>query len=172
MTDELVDAIDEKGNVLEVVLKKDAHIRGLLHKTVISQVIRTDGKWLLVRQSSDKQDAGQYVSPVGGHVMSGESNVEALLREVEEEIGLTGEIRYELVGQDRYHRQIIGRDENHLFVIYKIYSDVPPVLNEESDHFIYFSEEELHLELKNKPEHFGAAFHFVIKTFFSHLLLP
>jgi len=32
----------------------------------------------MVKQASDKQDAGQYVSPVGGHVTSGETDIEAL----------------------------------------------------------------------------------------------
>lgn len=170
MNDELVDVIDDKGNIVEVVLKKDAHTRGLLHKGVISQVISSEGKWLLVRQSSDKQDAGQYVSPVGGHVISGESNEEALLREAEEEVGLTGNLNYEYVGQEKYHRQIIGRDENHLLIMYKIYSDIDPILNEESDHFYHLTEEELSLELKNKPEHFGAGFHFIIQRFFPYLV--
>ena len=40
MTDgEMVDVVNEDGGVLESVLKSDAHKRGLLHKTVISEVI-------------------------------------------------------------------------------------------------------------------------------------
>ncbi len=38
---ELVDVVDEKGNVLEVVPKPDAHKRGLLHKTVMEHYATT-----------------------------------------------------------------------------------------------------------------------------------
>ena len=87
---ELVDVVDEQGTVLKIVLKQEAHRQGLLHKTVISEVIDSSGRWLLVKQSGERQDAGQFVSPVGGHVQAGETEVQALKREAEEEVGLTG----------------------------------------------------------------------------------
>lgn len=85
--DELVDIVDENENKIGVATKREAHAQGLLHKTVISEVVDSSGRWLLVKQASHKQDAGQYVSPVGGHVASGETNEQALRREVSEEIG-------------------------------------------------------------------------------------
>ena len=141
--DELVDIVDNNGNILEVVSKKEAHKKGLLHKTVISEVIDSKGQWLMVKQSSTRQDAGQYVSPVGGHVTSGETDIEALKREANEELGLTGDYKIELVGKKIFNRFVIGRHENHLFVVYKIYSDQKPVINEESDSYKYFAEEEM-----------------------------
>ena len=87
---ELVDVVDEQGTVLKIVPKQEAHRQGLLHKTVISEVIDSSGRWLLVKQSGERQDAGQFVSPVGGHVQAGETEVQALKREAEEEVGLTG----------------------------------------------------------------------------------
>jgi hypothetical protein len=54
--------------------------------------------------------------------------------------------------------------------VYKIYSDTKPILNEESESSRYFTEDELKNELKRNPKLFGDAFHFVVKTFFPHLL--
>ncbi len=168
--DELVDIIDEDGNKIKVVTKRDAHKDGLLHKTVISQVIDSKGRWLLVGQSKDRQDAGQFVSPVGGHVTAGETEIEALKREANEEVGLVGDFKYEYVGRAVFNRSVIGRQENHLFIMYKIYSDAQPVLNDESESCEYFTETKLAFELKTHPEHFGDAFHFVINQFFGHLI--
>ena len=168
--DELVDIVDNTGNILEVVSKKEAHKKGLLHKTVISEVIDSKGRWLMVKQASDKQDAGQYVSPVGGHVTSGETDIEALKREANEELGLTGDYKIELVGKKIFNRFVIGRHENHLFVVYKIYSDQEPKINEESDSYKYFTEEELKKQLKKSPKMFGDAYHFVVKNLFPNLL--
>ena len=167
--EELVDIIDENGNFIRVVPKSQAHKEGLLHKTVISQLIDARGRWALVKQSSDRQDAGQYVSPVGGHITSGETEIDALKREADEEVGLKGDFKYELVGRKIFNRYVIGRQENHFFIQYKIYSDKEPVLNDESDSYKYFTEEELKKELKENPKLFGDAFHFVVKEFFSHL---
>ncbi len=168
--DELVDIVDTNGNFVEVVSKREAHEKGLLHKTVISEVIDSKGRWLLVKQSKDRQDAGQYVSPVGGHVTSGETNEEALRREVGEEIGFTGDLKYELSGKKIFNRHVIGRHENHFFIVYKIYSNKEPVINRESESYKYFTEKELKRELKQNPKLFGDAFNFVVKSFYPHLL--
>jgi isopentenyl-diphosphate delta-isomerase len=167
--DELVDIIDEQGNVLKVVEKRLAHTEGLLHKCVISQVIDKDGRWLLVLQSKGKQYPGQYVSAIGGHITSGETEDEALKKEAFEELGLTGDIKFEYVDRAIFNTEVIGRKENHLFIMYKIHSDAQPVLNDESDSWKYFTEAELKSELKNYPEKFGNAFHFCIQKFFPEL---
>lgn len=164
--DELVDVVDEQEKVLKTVSKKEAHEQGLLHKTVIAEVIDSQGRYLFTKQSSNRQDAGQYVSPVGGHVTSGETNEQALKREAFEELGLSGEYKFEIEGKAIFNREVLGRKENHYFIVYVIYSDVEPKLNEESDSYAYFTKRELKSELKNHPELFGAAFHFVVKNIF------
>ena len=86
--DEQVDIVNENNEVIGQADKSEAHQKGLLHRTVISEVINSTGEWLLVKQASDRQDPGQYVSPVGGHMRAGESEISALLREAEEELGI------------------------------------------------------------------------------------
>lgn len=168
--DELVDIVDENGNFMKVVPKKEAHERGLLHKTVISQVIDSKGRWLLCRPVAGRQDAGQYQSPMGGHVSAGEAEVDALKRESFEELGLSGDFKYEYVGRKILNRFVVGRQENHFFIMYKIFSDAEPVLSEEDEDYKYFTEEELKKGLKENPESFGEAFRFVVKEFFPYLL--
>ena len=167
---ELVDVVDERGEVHDVVSKVEAHERGLLHKTVVSEVIDSHGRWLLIRQSKDRQDPGQYVSPMGGHVMAGETEIEALKRESNEELGLRGDFRYEYVNRAIYNRRVLERQENHFFIVYKIYSDALPVLNEESESYAYFTESELRSALHERPASFGKPFLFLLEKFFPHLL--
>jgi len=167
--DERVDIIDENENIIGTVTKSEAHARGLLHKTVIAEVIDSQGRWLLVKQSNGRQDAGQYVSPVGGHVAAGEAVEEALRREAFEEVGLEGGLRHEFCGKAIFNRKVLGRQENHYFIVYKIYSDAEPKLNYESVGYRYFTPEEMHAELKLHPEIFGDAFHFVVENIFAEI---
>jgi isopentenyl-diphosphate delta-isomerase len=167
--DELLDIIDENENIIQVATKREAHQKGLLHKTIIAEVIDSKGRRLLVKQASDRQDAGQYVSPVGGHVSSGETQEQALKREANEELGLEGDYKFEFVGKKIFNRNVLGRQENHYFIVYKIFSDAVPKLNHESESYKYFTEDELRAEYKNHPELFGEAFHFVVKNMFPFL---
>lgn len=167
--DEQVDIVDEKDEVLYSVTKKEAHEKGLLHRTSGAILIDSKNRWLFVKQSSDRQDAGQYVHPVGGHVKKGETEDKAITREAKEEIGIESP-KIELVGKAIFNRFVIGRQENHLYILYKIISDKKPILNHESESFKYFTVEELKKELKNNPQLFGGAFHFIVKSFYPYLL--
>ncbi len=162
--DELVDIVDEEGRVLEQALKSQAHQDGRLHVTTIG-CLRYGDDVALVRQSSDRQDAGQLVSPVGGHLKAGETEIEGLLRESEEEIG-TRNITYKLMGRARFHRQVLGRDENHLFAVYELRTDDEIRLGEESESIERFSEEELRRAVRDNPRDFGDAFYFVAEHFY------
>lgn len=162
---EFVDVVDENGSIISSVSKDEAHKKGLLHMTVISEVINSKGEWLLVKQASDRQDAGQYVSPIGGHVKSGESLEDALRREALEEVELTN-FKFELVGKGIFNRKVLGRKENHYFIMYKIFSDETLTLNNESVSYERFTIGQIKKELETNPQKFGDAFHFVWKRFF------
>jgi 8-oxo-dGTP pyrophosphatase MutT (NUDIX family) len=166
---EEVDIVDKDNQIIGKATKEESHVKGLLHRTVIAEVKDKKGRWLLVKQSKSRQDAGQYVSPVGGHVRSGETTEDALKREAKEELGIT-DFRHKFIGKAIYNRFVLDRQENHFFILYEIYSDNKPVLNYESEDFKYFTNEELKRNLKEKPDSFGAAFHFVVKEFYNYLL--
>lgn len=168
MDEELIDVIDETGEVLRQELKTEAHKHGWLHKTVIANLKYGDD-WALVRQSGDRQDAGQLVSPVGGHVKAGESELDALFREVEEEIGARN-ITHSHIGSRVFHRQVIGRDENHLFAVYEITTKDPIVLNEEAVATERFSSDRLKRLLREQPQKFGDALYFVLEMFYPEYL--
>lgn len=167
--DEDVDIIDEENIVVGKTTKQEAHAKGALHRTAMAHVKDTKGRWLFVKQSSGRQDAGQYVLPMGGHVKAGETEEEALKRETLEELGLK-DFKHRYIGKAIYNRYVLNRQENHYLILYEVISDAKPILNHESESYIYFTEEELKTELKHHPEHFGGAFHFVVKPFFPFLL--
>lgn len=162
---EYVDIVDTQNNRIGKVSKTDAHDKGFLHRVVISEVHDSKNRWLLVRQAKDRQDGGQFVSPVGGHVTSGEDPRDALIRETQEELGFKP-TQFSYIGETIFNRYILNRQENHLFMIYSIYSDAIPKLNIEAIEYRYFTEKELKKGLKVTPQLFGDAFHFVVDRFF------
>ena len=167
--DELIDVVNEKDEILYSVSKKEAHDKGLLHRTVVAMIRDTGKRFVLVKQASDRQDPGQYVSPVGGHVQASESEEEAIKREALEEMGIA-DFKFRLLGKAIFNREVFNRKENHYFIYYEIYNDGPYTVNEESVSFKAFTETELKKLIEENPEMFGAAFHFVVQKFFPQLL--
>lgn len=123
---EMVDIVDENNVVLRQIPKKEAHEKGLLHRTVISEIKNSKGDWTLTKQASDRQDAGQYVSPIGGHALAGESEDKALKRETLEEFGFEP-TNFKLAGKAIFNRYVLNRQENHYFVLYEIYTDTKSI---------------------------------------------
>lgn len=89
--DELVDVVDEHDNVIEVVTRREMRARVLRHRAVYIAVQGSDGR-LLVHQRSFAKDVrpGAWDIAVGGVVSAGESYESAAVRELAEEIGVTG----------------------------------------------------------------------------------
>ena len=168
---ELVDIVDENDTILYQAPKNEAHGKGLLHRTVIAELINSRGEWILAEPAPDRQDPGQYGSPAGGHVQAGEFVEDALRREVQEETGLEN-FDFRFIGKAIFRRQILGRDENHYFILYEIYSDAAPRISNESVGFQTFTTEEIKRTFRMRPETFGGGFHFVAKNFYPELLLP
>ena len=162
---EIVDIINQQNEVLYQASKDEAHQAGLLHRCIIAEVIDSKGNWTLVKQANDRQDAGQFVSPVGGHIRAGESETQALSRETLEEMGLTM-FTSKFIGKAILNREVISRKENHLFILYEIYTDQSPTLNHESIGFEKFSFDQIKSEIQSNPTKFGQAFHFVMETFY------
>ncbi len=169
MDEEVVDVIDERNKVLFQVSKIEAHHKGLLHRTVISEIIDSKGNWSLVKQSGGRQDPGQYVSPVGGHVKAGETEEEALKREAQEEAGLK-DFEFKLTGRFIFNRNVRNHIENHLFVVFEVYSDKPLRLNEEAESYKKFTDDQLKSTIRKNPKMFGGAFFAVLKEFYPHIL--
>jgi isopentenyldiphosphate isomerase len=88
--DELLDVLDDEGNATGERKQRDAiHRDGDWHRSFHLWVVKDGRNVLLQRRSSAKDlEAGKCDVTVGGHFAAGES-LEGVLRESEEEIGLT-----------------------------------------------------------------------------------
>lgn len=166
--EEKVEIVDEDLNVLQTATKLKAHTNGLLHPIVIGEVRNSKGEFLLVKQASFMQDSGQFVAPVGGHIGAGETPEVALKREASEEIG-TADFKFKYIGKFIYERKVIGRHENHYFIIFEIETDQIGKLGDESVEIRSFSELELKDILKNNPELIGPPARLIFANFYRQL---
>ena len=92
MIDELFPVVDSSGNVIGSASRKECHSGTfLLHPVIHLHVFDEFGKLFLQHRSLSKDiQPGKWDTATGGHVGYGESISNALMREVSEELGITG----------------------------------------------------------------------------------
>lgn len=134
---ELLRVVDQYGNFTgEVLERKLVHERNLLHNEIAVFVLRCEngGQILLQKRSANKQMNPNKWGLCAGHVEASESIVDAALRELEEEIGLT-------VSRDELHpllerRVRIGEKNSHITYPFYVWCD-------QDETFFHIQEEEL-----------------------------
>lgn len=91
-TEEYFPLVTEDGQVTGKATRTECHSGSfLLHPVVHLHVFNSEGRLYLQKRSLDKDiQPGKWDTSVGGHVDYGEEVTVALLREVREELGITG----------------------------------------------------------------------------------
>ena len=149
MNDEIFPLVDERGNPIGSARRSEVHGNPkLLHPVVHCLVTNRQGQLLLQRRSMNKDiQPGRWDTSVGGHVSLGETIEQALLREMEEEIGLDG-TSVTLKRLYQYiHRNAI---ESELVTTYGCVSEGPFFRQEEEiDELLFWSPDDIRKALKS-----------------------
>ena len=86
---ELIEVIDKNGNFTgEVVDINELHNKNLLHYEVIAFIGNNKGQLLLQKRSAKKKFNANKWSVLAGHVQAFESFDHAIIREIQEELGV------------------------------------------------------------------------------------
>ncbi|MDB4467962.1 16S rRNA (adenine(1518)-N(6)/adenine(1519)-N(6))-dimethyltransferase RsmA [Verrucomicrobiales bacterium] len=91
--DELFDVVDEADQVLRQETRQDVHANGWLHRAIHVFVFNKAGE-LFLQKRSHLKDAHPSVwdSSASGHLDAGEDYDTAVVREIEEELGISGQV--------------------------------------------------------------------------------
>lgn len=88
--DEVFDVVDERDEVVGREYRRVIHRLGLLHRAIHIFWLREDGMLCLQRRSYAKDNCpGLLSSSCAGHVDSGEDYLDAAVRELREELGIS-----------------------------------------------------------------------------------
>ena len=86
---EYLDILDENGNKTgEKDTRENIHKLGLLHSEVAAFIYTDTGEILLQKRKSNKATYAGVWSVTGGHVLTGENNEDAIMREIKEELNI------------------------------------------------------------------------------------
>lgn len=125
MKDELLDLINEKDEIIGTVWKSEAHkIPKLIHREVAIVIFNDKGETLLQQRSMQKKvNPGEWKVAAAGHIGSGEDPVDAIKREVQEELGI--EITPVFFEKSEIYSNCL---ESHLtYIYYALVKDHPKI---------------------------------------------
>ncbi len=92
---EVVDLVDEHDAIIGSATLGECVERGLLHRAVAVQVIRSDGAFLMQQRSKkDSWHPGLWTISSTGHVRRGEAYHAAAARELKEELGISADLAF------------------------------------------------------------------------------
>jgi isopentenyldiphosphate isomerase len=87
---EELDVLNEKGEKTgEVITSKEAHEKGVTHRSVHIWILNPDKQLLLQKRSANmRARPGYWDISASGHMSAGETSIEAAQKETREELGL------------------------------------------------------------------------------------
>lgn len=153
--EEIFDVVDEADAVTGQATRREVHEKGLLHRAVHVFVINRHGELLLQKRSRFKDVHPEvWDSSVAGHLDSGEDYVTAAIRELEEEMGVTG------VAPDEIGRigpcAATGWEHVRLFMVR--WDGTPRFPCAEVEAALWMQPEELGKWIAARPEDFASGF--------------
>jgi len=89
MTEEIFDVVNEDDKIVGKATRKEVHDKKLIHRSVMFFIFDKKRRILVTQRTKTKDMFPEYWSiTLGGHVNSGESYDEAVVREAKEEAGV------------------------------------------------------------------------------------
>ena len=163
---EMLEVVDEHGNIMGLLPRGQIHEQKLFHKSVHIIIFNPEGKLYLQKRSRLKdENPGKWDSSASGHVSPGEPYPVAARRELKEELGL-------LCGLKEIGRLSASPETGYEFVvIFKGTTRKMPRPNPmEIEEGRFVSSEELEQWLMERPDEFTPTFRLIWDVYRRKLL--
>lgn len=135
--EEVYDVVDKSGNVIGRATWSEVHSKGLLHQNVHGILFKNQSKKQTLIKKRSKimpQEAGVYEIAVAGHMLSGKTPDQSIIKEIEEELLGGGKIpkKLKINRLTRFFNNDLPNN-HELVYLYEIIYPGPFIIDEESE---------------------------------------
>ncbi len=147
--------VDKNDGEIGVMPKLEAHQKGLLHRAFSIFVFNLDGEILLQQRAADKyHSANLWSNTCCSHPLPGESNNDAAIRRLSQEMGFTCKLKliFSFIYKAELENDLIEHEFDHVF--FGNFDGIPKINTEEVQNYKYMSLDELKLDLTIHPQNY------------------
>lgn len=170
MIEEKVILVNEKDEQIGLMPKLEAHEKAVLHRA-FSVFILNDKKEVMLQQRAHQK----YHSPLlwtntcCSHQRNGESNIQAGTRRLQEEMGLSADLKelFHFIYKAPFDNGLTEHELDHVMIGY---SNIDPIINkEEVENWKWMSIEEIKEDMQNHPKLYTVWFKIIFDEFYHFL---
>lgn len=152
MKEEMIDIVDANGESINLSLpRSQVHKDGLFHNEIVLWVINSKNNTVLLqRRSPNKASNPNKLAVCAGHVSAGETVLEALYKEAQEEIGINlDEYNFSFLDKVKVYSPTNCCFSHHYYIDAEISLDEFVIQKEELSEVLYMDYEKLKNLAKN-----------------------
>ena len=170
MKKENVVLVDRNDNPMGLMPKLEAHEKGVLHRAFSVFILNQKSQLMLQRRALDKYHSpGLWTNTCCSHPRESESNIEAGVRRLKEEMGFTTPLKsmFSFIYKSEFDNGLTEHEFDHVLLGY--YDKQPLINTIEVSEWKWMSLDKIILEIKNKPEDFTVWFKIIFERFYNHI---
>jgi len=170
MLEEKVILVNEKDEKIGLMPKMEAHQKAVLHRAFSVFIFNDHNELMLQRRALSKYHSpGLWTNTCCSHQRDGESNLEAGVRRLHEEMGFTTELKE--VGSFIYKAPFDNGLTEHEFdhIMVGQYNEDPQVNSAEVDSFKWMQLEDVKVDIACHPENYTEWFKIIFEKFYENI---
>ena len=170
--EEQVILVNEQDEAIGLMAKLEAHEKAVLHRAFSVFILNKDNEIMLQQRASHKYHSPLlWTNTCCSHQRSGETNVQAGKRRLEEEMGFTAELKelFHFIYKAPFDNGLTEHELDHVMIGY---SDEEPTINdEEVANWKYMSIEAVKQDMQDNPGIYTVWFKIIFDKFYQHLVV-
>lgn len=170
MKEELVILVDENDNQIGLMPKMEAHEKAVLHRAFSVFVFNSKNELMLQQRALHKYHSpGLWTNTCCSHQREGESNVEAGMRRLQEEMGFSVPLEETIsfIYKAPFDNGLTEHELDHILIGH---SEQSPAINEdEVAAWKWMDLEDVKTDIANHPELYTEWFKIIFDKFYTHI---
>lgn len=170
MKEEQVILVNEQDEPIGLMGKMEAHEKAILHRAFSVFVLNDQNEVMLQQRAAHKYHSPMlWTNTCCSHQRAGETNIEAGIRRLSEEMGFTTELKelFHFIYKAPFDNGLTEHELDHVMV--GRYNGVPEVNPEEVASWKWMSIEDIKSDMKSHPESYTVWFKIIFDEFYHYL---